>query len=63
MAAMDAFVEWTQDHSEGNRNAARQARKAADAADDSLVERIRLELRGKGTPFADWQPGPAGDGA
>jgi hypothetical protein len=62
LAATGALAEWSQDHSKGNRSAARQARKAADDADDLLVERIRQELRDKGTPFADWQPGLAGDG-
>jgi len=63
LAAMGTFADWTRDQGENNRNAALQARRAADDADRALVKCIRLELQGKGSRFAAWQPGVAGDGA
>lgn len=41
--------------------AADQARKAAETADDAVVELIRTELQGKGQPLGDWQAFPAPD--
>jgi len=63
LAAMGTFADWTRDQGENNRNAALQARRTADDADRALVKCIRLELQGKGSRFADWRPGLAGDGA
>jgi hypothetical protein len=39
---------------------AEAARKAADDADDALIELIRTELQGSGPPIADWQKLPPG---
>jgi hypothetical protein len=33
-----------------------RALKAAEAADDAVVELIRTELQGRGRPLGDWQP-------
>jgi len=44
------------------KDRAQEARKAADDADDALVELIRAELQGRGTPIADWQKFPADPG-
>jgi hypothetical protein len=35
-----------------------KAWKAADAADDAVIELIRAELQGRGRPLGDWHPGP-----
>jgi len=45
------------------KDRAHEARKAADDADDALVELIRAELQGRGTPIGDWQKFPADPGA
>ena len=45
--------------------AAHKAGRAAETADDAVVELIRTELQGKGQPLGDWQafaePDPARD--
>lgn len=42
---------------------AQAARKAANDADDAVVELIRAELQGEGAPIGDWQRLPAMPGA
>jgi hypothetical protein len=41
------------------KDRAQETRKAADDADDALVELIRAELQGEGPPIDDWQRLPA----
>lgn len=41
---------------EAAQERAQQARKAANGADDVLVELIRAGLQGSGPPVADWEP-------
>jgi hypothetical protein len=46
----------------GLHAAAQEARKAADDADDAIVELIRAELQGSGAPIDDW-PGMIAPGS
>jgi hypothetical protein len=48
----------TDEHREAVATQVGEARKAADAADDAVVELIRAELQGRGRPLADWQTFP-----
>jgi len=56
--AVRAFNAWARDQSPESRNAARDARQAADDADDVVAERVRVDLQGKGKPIVSWNPDP-----
>jgi hypothetical protein len=66
--AIKAFESWqalaaqagtSSESIEAATTTAEGARKAAEAADDAVVELIRTELQGRGRPLGDWQTFPA----
>jgi hypothetical protein len=58
--AIEAFMSWqAAGASSETRKAVDKTRKAAEAADDAIVEQIRTELQGRGQPLGDWQTFPA----
>jgi hypothetical protein len=56
-----AFRQWNREPTSGARTATLDALKAADDADDKLVELVRKDLQGKGgRPLSDYQAIKAG---